>query len=41
VQYLRQLLMLYVKDRLPNLTTDGEYVPVLRKSSAGRAQEDN
>jgi len=41
VQYLKQLLMLYVRDRLPDLTTDGEYVPVLRRSNRARAREEN
>jgi hypothetical protein len=31
VRYLRQLLMLYITDRLPNLTADGEYVPVVHE----------
>jgi uncharacterized OB-fold protein len=31
VQYFKELLMLFVKDRLPNLTPDGEYIPALRR----------
>jgi hypothetical protein len=31
VQYLKQLLMLYVRDRLPSLKANGEHVPVLRR----------
>jgi hypothetical protein len=32
IQYLKLLLMLYIKDRLPSLTTDGEYVPQMRSN---------
>ena len=32
VQYLKELLMLYVKDRLPMLSASGEYVPPVRRN---------
>jgi hypothetical protein len=32
IRYLTELLMCYVAERLPQMTTDGEYIPVIRAS---------
>ncbi|MBS1852790.1 MAG: DUF4186 family protein [Acidobacteria bacterium] len=34
VNYLTKLIMLYIKDRLPNLPSEGQYVPPIRRSQA-------
>jgi hypothetical protein len=33
IHYLVELVMLYLRDRLPNVTTQGERVPNLRRAS--------
>lgn len=34
IEYLAELAMLFIEERIPNLTTDGEHVPPMRRPSA-------